>query len=319
MSMTLAAVCSASWLLVMSVGEVTLEEIHSKWRERTERSRSIRLTWDENRGSAKATGIQFTLGAQPSQIRLDNEMSGGPAFPAVRYVSTCNDVDCRGYFPGPRGSGGGHVWPKNDLSLFQLPIVQALRPFEAKLNEPTLDKYVLTKFRVKVKGDECIVLEEPFGARSFTLQSQVWVDPERDYVPRKFVEMVQGKESGAWYVCDYEKHATGVYLPSQWEAHFSDEEHITARVTKIETDLGLPDREFTIDFPPDTVVADKIAGEEYYIDRSGKKTMRVAQATRTPAQAAINRPMPWGGAVLAVVVTFGVIVVFLFRRRFSDE
>src|SRR5215213_8945186 len=99
MSMMLTAACGALWLVAVGTGEVTLEEIHARWRERTERSRSIRLTWDEDRGSARVTDIQFTLGQQPSQIRLDNEtLSGGPNLPGRRYLSVCNDMDCRGYF-----------------------------------------------------------------------------------------------------------------------------------------------------------------------------------------------------------------------------
>ncbi|OAI57955.1 hypothetical protein AYO47_00235 [Planctomyces sp. SCGC AG-212-M04] len=314
MSMSLNA-CVSMWLLAVTMGEVTLEEIHAKWRERADRTRSIRLTWDEDRGSGKVTGLVFTLGERGSEFRLDNQIQNTPA----RYVSVCSDLGCRTYFPGTGAQPGtGCIWPRGDLSFHQAPIVDALRPLEPMMHELPLDKYELTRFRAEIDGEELIVLEEPAGGRSFELSSQLWVDPLRDYAPRKYVSKVNGKTS-IWYLCEYEQHATGVYLPSRWEAHFGDSEKVTAHVTKIETGLSLPESEFNIEFPLHTNVADKISGVEYYIDRSGQRIPNGGgRPAPRPAPAPVLRHTAWG-AVLATVATLAVIVLFLFRRRLSSE
>ncbi|OAI57786.1 hypothetical protein AYO47_07585 [Planctomyces sp. SCGC AG-212-M04] len=317
MSMMLTSACGALWLLAISSGEVTLEEIHAKWRERADRTRSIRLTWDEDRGSSKVTGLVFTLGQQLSEFRLDNQIQNSPD----RYVSVCSNSGCRTYFPRPGGQPGlGCIWPRGDLSFHQAPLVDALRPFEPRMHEVPLDKYQLTKFRGKIDDDELIVLEEPTGARSFQLSSQIWVDSQRDFVPRKCVEMAGGKVA-AWYLCEFEKHAAGVYLPSRWESHLGNLEKVAAQVTQIEAGLSLRESEFTIEFPLHTEVADKTTGAEYYIDRSGQMTPNGAgRPSPRPALAPspVQNQAGWG-ALLATVATLAVFVVFLYRRRLSSE
>lgn len=246
-----------------------------------------------------------------------NEMHG-PRLPGqdMRDVSTFDGTEGRTFFSPAQGkTGSGNVWPNFVHSFFQVPVIHALRPLESGLLELTLDKYLLTSRTEDVNGVRCLVLEEPAGARSPGLSSKVLVDPDRDFVPCRLVEMFGG-QAGAEYTCDFERHSSGVFLPSNWDARFSDSERVAARVTKIETGQALPDSEFAIQFPPNTLINDRIRGEEYYIDVSGKKTLPPAPVQgRVRTEPAFNREWLLVSLIVAAVLGSFCTILVLERRR----
>ncbi len=306
-------------LLALGTSTPTLEQIHAKWRHRTEQSHSMRLTWEESRGSTTVPAVQLTFGRLPGQLQLRDETTaaGGNGTP---YLSTFDGTHGKGYFPGAIGRPGtGVIWPKGDVNLFQLPVIQTLRPLEPGLQDLTLDKYVLTDRTTDINGVQCLVLEEPMGARSPGLRSEVFVDPARDFVPCQYVESVQEKVA-AEYTCEFQQQPNGVYLPFRWEARFGDSERVVAQVTNIELDLALNESEFSLPFPPNTIVSDKIRDEEYYIDASGQMTSRQAPGpARQVTKPGVNRDWLWGSLMAAGLLAGLVVMAVRYQQSVTHR
>lgn len=147
--------------------------------------------------------------------------------------------------------------------------------------------------RAIVDGRPCLVIEEPCGNGRF------WIDPSRGSVVVRRL-LIGIKNSVPWqFDIDYDRHADGVWIPVKLSAlrmnSFGDAyDQISIIRESGSLNVEVPQTP-TWDFPPGTLVADRVANEQYLVRADGTRrtiTYRDTRAGLTYAELQSDRAAP---------------------------
>jgi hypothetical protein len=204
------------------------------------------------------------------------------------YVSVFGESSTGQHFSEVPGVEGGVTFlttedrapHAHDLSAF--PASFAVRPVDAALARLTLEGWELESGPQRVLGRECLGLVRREGQFSRSVAEarwlrRMWVDPERDFVLVQFEEG-QGDVVYHHVEIEYDRHASGEWLPAAWRTLFYTalepdrlRQQIDGRATKWELNGPVDSATFEVPAPPRTWVQPAGAKEHYIVRADGSR------------------------------------------------
>jgi hypothetical protein len=132
--------------------------------------------------------------------------------------------------------------------------------------------HVVTEHAI-VDGVHCVKLERgPPPTVRWAVVEHCWVDPARDDVPILFEKTVGGALQ--WSVAiQYRPSREVGWVPEQWTCQYQlplFEAHCTA--TTLSVNESLPPKTFQLDFPPGTLVFDKLSHAPFLVAHDGSRS-----------------------------------------------
>jgi hypothetical protein len=183
------------------------------------------------------------------------------------------------------------------------------------------DRFRVVSEHAIVDGVHCVKIENGLprdrvrnGARNWTTVAEhCWVDPARDDVPILFEKTVGG--ALMWSVAiQYRPSREVGWVPEHWTCQYQFpmfEAHCT--VTKLTVNEPLPPKTFQLEFPPGTLVFDKLSHAQFLVARDGSRSPAPPfDFVRSPT---FRRTLSVGEPLAFDAVPFGEAVSFLTQVR----
>ncbi len=199
------------------------------------------------------------------------------------------------------------------------PIALAYRPFKVIRGE-----MAITNTQGVVEGRPCLVLGQQEQRQDGTWETQVWVDPVRDYLPVRYYLLFKGKP---YFTLEttYRDDGQGRWAPASWtlvelnasgEVRWSE----TMTVRKLRINEPIPDETFKFEYPPGTYVKDYVTNERFVVKPSGERRVH-AEGESYDYEHLLNTDPPrrwlrWllGALAFGVVILLAVAAAYRFRR-----
>jgi hypothetical protein len=168
---------------------------------------------------------------------------------------------------------------RDDLDPEHAALFLAFRPFLRLMHLRAAWLHVVTEHAI-VDGVHCVKLERGpprdivrNGANYWrSVAEHCWVDPARDDVPILFEKTVGGTLQ--WSVAiQYRPSREVGWVPEHWTCQYQFpmfEAHCTA--TKLSVNESLPPKTFQLDFPPGTLVFDKVSHAPFLVAHDGSRS-----------------------------------------------
>jgi hypothetical protein len=259
---------------------------------------------------------------------------GGPReeVQEFRVVSVYDGLLAKELFPDlkqPDGGASGIIQKGiNDLHVDRSsPLLTAFRGDDPALCAFSTDKLKPADGVTSIDGAECKEYRLVAGTPPIT--DTFWLDPARDYLPRRITTTQKGSVLSQIDIT-YRRDDTVRWVPASWvhERPSAGKNSVeTTRVTVLDLRLNVPiaAEQFELQFPPGTEVADYHTGKPtqgklYRVDPDGI-LREVPPAARNPATvgtkvfAFMDRYTPWIVTVGIVVVLGGIVLYVLHRTR----
>lgn len=187
----------------------------------------------------------------------------------------------------------GHLWPNARMiaSMARLrPVMAHYRPSHGDLSQ--IRRYSFTGRRGQIDMSSCIVLEASVGADAISgVKRSIWVDPERDFIVRRWMSELDGRTLGKTDLFYSEDRAHG-WLPSRWEylEHGKDgvlRDSVKATVVEQALNVAMEPEDFRLEFPPGTHLTDHAVttakDEDFLVGPDGtRKPLVPGQSIRKP-------------------------------------
>lgn len=234
--------------------------------------------------------------------------------------------------PWPQGMVRGEKQHLNAMDALLQPILLTFRGRTPGMHAPNLDSLRLTGRRAIINNRTCVELQRRVVVGN--VESQLWVDPARDFVFVRYLclsKKILTQQIDVTYEMGLEK----VRVPKEW-AVISNESNGTlhrsyrVRVTDCEINPSIVPAAFDLEFPPGAAVLDAKQDVQYIVrpDGSGKRIVPRSDigATREqllnsqPGQAfkstrSQERSCNWPAIVGAILAASCLLLVFYQRVR----
>ncbi|MCI0459026.1 MAG: hypothetical protein L0Z62_18875 [Gemmataceae bacterium] len=232
--------------------------------------------------------------------------------------------------PWPQGMVRGEKQHLNATEALLQPILLTFRGRTPGMHAPNLDSLRLTGRKATINNRSCLELQRRVAVSD--VESQLWVDPARDFV---FVRYLRLDKRILRQQIDvtYEMGPGNVWVPKEW-AIISNERNGTlrrsyrVRLTDCEINPSIDPASFDLEFPPGTAVFDAKQDIHYIVrpDGSGKRIIprsdigaTYEQLLKTQPGQAFNPPQPperssnWP-AIVGVILVAGCLLLVLYQR-----
>jgi hypothetical protein len=228
----------------------------------------------------------------------------------------------------PRGSIGRSTY----FVAQNVPAGIVFRPLAGEFLGVFQERPSLNPEPVLRQEKSCLVVRPPRPPLFSTGQMELWIDPERDYVPLKCLETYRDRDDVITHETrfSYRKSPEGVWIPTGWVVvRIDSKEYIElerATVTRFELNPTIAADEFDWSFPPGTWVRDGTDKTEYIVTPNGGKRITtleegIAHYQKIMAEIASN-PDPASNPNRTstplgtfVIVTMMVLVLIHFAVR----
>ena len=288
-----------------AAADPTIEDIQAAWRNRQAKLQSVRVQWNSVVVTPVGTHAGPLGGAGPTQdvahdrstqMLLDGdklryswtgfewrEQRDPPGFYPQAYVSASDGETSVALYRNSEGSNSKTVHPVGfildgpehpdargnyhieTILLFARPLSPAFGFAGKPDRAPSL-------YFSALDGVRCAVITEQFG-RQFR---EIWIDPAKDCVIRRYVVYSTGKLSYE-IEADYTAHPQVGWVPQAWRIHHwltaGDRPHVfeSAEVTSLEINPPIEASEFLPAFPAGTVVRDARTDIDFLVKSDGGK------------------------------------------------
>jgi hypothetical protein len=270
-----------------------VNRVFANWKARQERAKSFHVEWNtrvvqksrrkptveefrrafwvdgDDRFRVEFSGVskgQFNWDRMPRGERTwngaDNRILEWPHDPAAPPLGVVRQATLR-----------------DDLDPEHAALFLAFRPFLRLMHLRAAWLHVVTEHAI-VDGVHCVKLERGpprdlfrNGARNWTsVAEHCWVDPARDDVPILFEKTVGGALQ--WSVAiQYRPSREVGWVPERWTCQYqfpTFEAQCTA--TTLSVNDSLPPKTFQLDFPPGTLVLDKLSHAPFLVAHDGSRS-----------------------------------------------
>ncbi|HLJ92934.1 MAG TPA: hypothetical protein VKU02_07055 [Gemmataceae bacterium] len=215
------------------------------------------------------------------------------------------------------------------LNVYNLrPVLVPFRPFRYQswgyFSEADLLKNYATIRSAIIDAHRCIVLRETGMSRPN--YKELWLDPEREYIPLREVMFARGKP---YLQIDWEEYRREalIWVPVAWkiqELNGGIMKSVRGTVVECTINQPIPAEEFEIEFPSGTWVIDRRSKDRYgtpshYILKDSGKRMISAEELNSKTYQQLNAEQRfttrWTLAVAASAAALLVIALVLYRRN----
>lgn len=292
---------------VDAAGNDTVASVVKAWKARQDHTRTLRFEWKEVRTLSRAmTPRNFTLEERKRieslpDIVIDKQVGLSLDQEMVRYERHGPEwsVEVEDYVPG---SYVGVFDGKDPKSLYRFdktgklgcsamgyilsesrhpdhsdgtirPILLVYRPFLPKLGGVDPASLSVSGDQGVINGRACTLITRQ--SPGSTSRTTFWVDPDRDYI---IFRLIEEKDRRAMLTLDisYQRSDVDGWFPSAWTAILPTSSGKTAlqfvaQVTRHEINQPIALREFQIEFPPGTLVADYASKSTFLVRADGEK------------------------------------------------
>ncbi|KAA5546927.1 hypothetical protein FYK55_00435 [Roseiconus nitratireducens] len=242
----------------------TISQIAKVWKKRSDAVRTIRVAWVEtssrDRSKTASVGrVVWTLG-QGGKSRLERIGRDSTGSKTVSGKTISSFDGHKNYSFTSESLGGdwprGIVWTDkhNDhIHNIQIrPWLIHLRPFGEPVPGITTEGLRLREGNANEDDREHLIVRTLAGPGEVV--GEYWLDPERDYVVEKYVELANGRATMTLKI-EYEKDTTIGWIPHSWKGSFENGSFsISGRTERYELNPEIADSDFDIDFKEGTMV-----------------------------------------------------------------
>ncbi len=341
----------------LAQGTFTMKDVLKAWELRQNRVQSARFHFEEDRFVTKGSKGTLAVITPNSNDPLPKEdlschvrqivtLDG----PKIRYssegqvtwdikgnpfeqssVMTFDGEKVKSYTPrGTLGTPGGLILPgapQHTQLISLLPLFLAYRATYPGLQQPlTISEFEKTKEVAAIDGRNCVALRL-YARPPARGENTLWVDAERDFLPRRYTSSLNGKVHLQLDI-NYEADADNGWVPSAWRfVYYSSggglAESGDTKVGKYEINIPVDPGEFDVTFPPGTIVNEgKEEGIVKYIVREGVEKRLITEADRGKSYEDVlnedsNRIGLWKTATGFFAVGLIIALVILWRRKLS--
>jgi hypothetical protein len=329
------------------VGAPTLEQIKAVWQARERRVRTLDVSWRGPRVQTKewamiSAGRGDLTPTAKGTLKFDSEYrfvidergrirfeEKGKAFmqdrdePVDRHlIRTIRDNEQHTFF-----SYGSARYPtcfivrsKADKDSRLLPIAAIYRPFHAMVGFFDGNQLQLAGRTVVQDGRTCVVLKHQ--------EHEIWVDPARDFVPVRIMEVHEGAIR-VDVVVTY-RLADKEWAPDAWNTVFTSrrgkviDDSFAAKLTDFRLNEAIGDETFEIEYPLGTWMNNRITDESYILREGGNKRPVVPgeftgrnyeQLRDSDPPGSGSRSGAWMALLAALVLALTAALVIIVRRR----
>jgi len=343
--------------------KITLEDIFKVWRDREKKIRTLRVKWTATITIPKKQMKLNTSGNIHNYLTHDTYIQFIISGNSVRYekagmewdpiqkkslnvssIETINGLN-RFSYSETEGKLDTRVGTKQPANLIatniiastNLPILMMYRIANPIFG--VLDRGIWTLGPKKIiEGRKCVLVENRWnhGKAKLPYREYFFVDTERDMIPVEF-GFIFREDVTLKFRVQYQKAASGDWQPANWhrDKYYSTgnkkrlKSSLDIVVTYLETNRQIPDDEFVIDFPSNTIVMDNTVkdGEENYhfvkADGSIRPITEAELSTVTSlaeirsrlATESDRNPLFWWLTSLGVVIVLCVVLCLIYRYK----
>lgn len=339
---------------VPEVGSVTLDQIVAEWRQRSNEARTVRIVFDVKDtnfyGSPemrlnpprdlKYEDIEPYVTRQRVDFRFDTDRTRLTEFNAdqkkVESDASYDGKVARTLLPETHDRGETYPYgmtralERFQAYPYQMPPIWFYRMTSPKFRGIEFEHCELTDRSGVIEGKNCVILlERPPEGRAGMRENEYWLAPELDFAVLRYVRKRLGKTIEQLDI-DYRQDG-GDLEPTGWRWTTIDplgrpERESKCKVSRLETNLLLPDDEFSLVFPFGAVVRDLDQKESYIVRADSErrvitdeeKTAKYSQALNSESGMAL-KPKPASKTLLIVgvivLLVVGAMCLVVWRRR----
>jgi hypothetical protein len=248
-----------------------------------------------------------------------------------KYRSAFDGHTSRDFSPDneqfPRGAVFASAEYDEIRSLFLAPWILYARPLDRLGLRFPLDSCQVLEERPVVDGRRCLAIRNWVTVDRTRGFAEVWVDPEREYVPLRYFGG-EGRTVRALVKVSYRMDPVAGWLPQEWFGAFYGTD---GRATESEQgwlirchiNEPIEDQEMSLEFPPGTWVYDHRRSKEYLVrEGGGERDITPEEAARRPTYAELlatesgQAGLPHSGARLVwlIACAAGAAVLWAVAR-----
>lgn len=242
-------------------------------------------------------------------------------FVRQNYVSTINGKTNKTFYD--RGQIGAELHPCGFVNTqtvsidagnyHLLPFVLLFRPLDQSMGGFSDEGWSVATQEAFVGDSRCLVLERVRDG----LQQQIWIEPERDFVPLRLIQKAEGEER-VRFTCSYQDEKDDGWIPSSWEIVVFDRGHLInesaqGRMVRYEINPRLDIHDFSFEFPPGTEVTDHVQKKVYIpLDGGGRRYLNEGESYVTIMTTSIG----FGAAswLFWIGISAGIVIVVAYFR-----
>jgi len=215
------------------------------------------------------------------------------------------------------------------LNVYNLrPVLVPFRPFRYQkwgyFTETDLLNNYANVASASIGEHKCTVLRDTRSSHS--IYEELWLDPDRGYIPLREVVFSRGKAILQIDWDEYKREGT-IWVPVGWKIQQLSggvKKTLLGKVLEFSVNQPIPPEEFEIDFPPGTWVIDRRSRDDhgkpsYYIVKSSGKRMISREELTTKTYQELNQEqgfkLRWRLVLVLSAVALVAIALVYYRRK----
>jgi hypothetical protein len=312
----------------------TIEVIADAWRQRERETRSVRIFWTAELTFRKADILDpeiqkqladaddYLVTVKDEELRIDGDrfdhrtsiqeganynmpLSLRDSFDESRSyrLATFHHDDPTGYV-----TREPHAFGVTSVGL--RPALFAYRPLHDAMSRFNMSGSNLDPEPLVHEGQPYLILREPGSASRV---AELWIQAESPFLPVRYIRKIDGRvrlDLTMFYSTESgRENALSAWEMTSFREDGSLDESTHATVTQFEFNPQIDQTEFTIDFPPGTLVIDKDAGTKARLP-GGKHRVKPPEQRQADL-----RWLIWVNAIVLALL----VLVMIIRRRSSKQ
>lgn len=265
--------------------DALLNRIVGEWRTRTERAKTVSVTWKESVASAdgrtkrepETRYLWLELGPG-SEVRFENRKVGERTPPGEERGQVFSSFNGRRNFQFT-SADNAKDWPRGivwDATVYDdQPSMQLrtwllhFRPFAKPAPDLDRTKLEVASTKEVIEGRDCVLLQ--WWDQDVPFSGRYWVDVERGCSIVRYAEVFRGRATAHMNIRHEERDKLG-WIPVKWDAAFANGRMaITGELISVTLNPELQDSWFELAYPEGTVLFDRDTGRRHRMLSDGRK------------------------------------------------